>query len=203
VAAAVILLSGWRRKFPLYDPLCGSGTIAIEAALYAWDQAPGLGRSFALSDLAIADKKLEAELRGELAAKADYTRTLRIYGSDADEGAVTLARANLRRALNGRIAAGVTINTLPMENAGVPEDCKEDPGFILTNPPYGRRLGNAGEAEARYRNMADLGGRFPGWKLGVICDHPGFESHFGRKAGSCRELKNGAVDAYLYQYEKL
>ncbi|MDR1144413.1 MAG: class I SAM-dependent RNA methyltransferase [Spirochaetaceae bacterium] len=202
-AAAIILLSGWRRKFPLYDPLCGSGTIVIEAALYAWDQAPGLGRSFALSDLAIGDKKLEADVRGELAEKADYGRTVRIYGSDADEGMAALAQTNLRRALNGRIPAGVTIRTLPMEKAGIPEECKDNPGFILTNPPYGRRLGDTGEAETRYRDMGNLGSRFPGWKLGLICDHPGFESHFGRKADSCRELKNGAVDAYFYQYEKL
>ncbi|MDR2663892.1 MAG: class I SAM-dependent RNA methyltransferase [Treponema sp.] len=202
-AAAIILLSGWRRKFPLYDPLCGSGTIVIEAALYAWDQAPGLGRSFALSDLAIADKKLEADVRGELAEKADYRRTLRIYGSDADAGAAALAQTNLRRALNDRIPGGVTIRTLPMEETAIPEACKDDPGFILTNPPYGRRLGDTGEAEARYRDLGDLGRRFPGWKLGLICDHPGFESHFGRKADSCRELKNGAVDAYFYQYEKL
>jgi putative N6-adenine-specific DNA methylase len=203
VAAASILFSGWRRKFSLYDPLCGSGTIVIEAALYAWDQAPGLGRSFALSDLAIGDKKLEAVLRGELEEKADYTRPLRIYGSDADEGVISLAQANLRRALDGRIPAGVTIRTLPLEQAGIPEECKDTPGFILTNPPYGRRLGDTGDAEARYKDLGNLGGRFPGWKLGLICDHPGFESHFGRKADSCRELKNGAVDAYFYQYEKL
>jgi putative N6-adenine-specific DNA methylase len=213
-AAAIILLSGWRRKFPLYDPFCGSGTIVIEAAMYAWDLAPGLGRSFVLPELAIGDKKTEEALRRELAEKADYSRTIRIHGSDADEKAAALAAANLRRALAlpGKMRApaanaaalppGVTIRALSMDKAEAPEGT-QDAGFIITNPPYGRRLGNTDEAEGRYREMAVLGKNFPGWKLAVICDHAGFESHFGKKAGTCRDLKSGAVDAYLYQYEKL
>ncbi|MDR2552872.1 MAG: class I SAM-dependent RNA methyltransferase [Treponema sp.] len=203
-AAAVLLLSGWKRKFPLYDPLCGSGTIVIEAALYGWNQAPGLNRGFALSALGIGNSKTEAEVRRELAAGADYSRTLRIQGSDADEKAAALAWRNLRRARGaaapwqGEIP-GVDIRRLPMDQARP----GTEPGFIVTNPPYGRRLGDAGEAENCYREMAGLGQAFPGWKLAVICDHPGFESFFGKKAGTCRELKSGAVDACLYQYEKL
>jgi putative N6-adenine-specific DNA methylase len=231
-AAAIILLSGWKRKFPLWDPLCGSGTIVIEAALYAWDQAPGLGRRFALSDLSIAEEHTENAIRRELAEKADYTRPVCIRGSDADERAVTLARANLRRArglaLPGTFPGrglsetpqtqlpggkGVEINCLPLEKAGEgiipPRTAGDGPfqatpqGFIITNPPYGKRLGDSAEAEARYRDMAALCGAFPGWKLALISDHRGFESHFGRKADSCREIKSGAADAWLYQYEKL
>lgn len=220
-AAAIILYSGWRRKFPLYDPLCGSGTIAIEAALYAWDQAPGLGRHFALSSLSIADKDTEETLRRELTEKIDYNRPLCISGSDADETAVTLARANFRRAMalpgllnknfSGHAASGgtgVKINCLPMDKAA-PEKIllkkteKVPEGFIITNPPYGKRLGDSAEAEERYRNMALWGKTFPGWKLVLICNHSGFESHFGRKADTCRELKSGAIDAWLYQYERL
>ncbi|MDR0600464.1 MAG: class I SAM-dependent RNA methyltransferase [Treponema sp.] len=239
-AAAILLLAGWKRKFPLYDPLCGSGTIVAEAALYAWDFAPGLGRGFALSALALGDRRLEEEIRGELGARVDLGRPLRIYGSDAGGEAAALAEANLRRAaaLAGRkggrprnpggtagaeerLPPGVEIRRLSLNEAGPPsgwppgggppgEDggAAEGPGdrpggYIITNPPYGRRLGDREEAETRYREMAVLGGAFPGWKLGVICDHPGFESHFGKKAGLCRELKNGAVDAYFYLYDRL
>jgi putative N6-adenine-specific DNA methylase len=77
------------------------------------------------------------------------------------------------------------------------------PGFIVTNPPYGRRRGESAEADERYGSMAGLCKTFPGWKLALICDHPGFESCFGRKADNCRELKSGAIDTWLYQYEKL
>ena len=97
-AAALLLLANWRRKFPLYDPFCGSGTIIIEAALYAWDMAPGLGRSFALSNLLPGDLRLEGTVRETLREKVDFTRTIRIYGSDADTRAVSIAKSNMARA---------------------------------------------------------------------------------------------------------
>jgi putative N6-adenine-specific DNA methylase len=76
-------------------------------------------------------------------------------------------------------------------------------GFILTNPPYGKRLGDQAASEQIYREMANLGQRFPGWKLALITDHSGFESFFGKKADSCREMSNGAIPSYFYQYEIL
>ena len=233
-AAAIILLSGWRRKFPLYDPFCGSGTVVIEAALYAWDQAPGLGRRFALSGLACGDAAVEAAVRQELAEKVDYNRPVCIRGSDTDQAAVDLARVNLRSAMAlqrkalaaglpgppaegegvpavGGVIPGVEIQCLPMEKArpnfgAAHPDTGADttpPGFIITNPPYGKRLGSAEEAEARYRDMAVFAKTFPGWKMAVVCNHPGFESHFGARADACHEIKSGAVEAWLYQYERL
>ena len=76
-------------------------------------------------------------------------------------------------------------------------------GFIITNPPYGKRLGDNTEAEERYRDMECLAKAFPGWQMGLICDHSGFETHFGKKADKCREIKSGAADTWLYHYEKL
>jgi putative N6-adenine-specific DNA methylase len=202
-AAAIILLSGWKRKFPLYDPLCGSGTIAIEAAMYAWDMAPGIGRNFALDDLLIGERRVAEALRKEYAARIDVTRTIRICGSDTDEKAVALAKTNAGSALRLCRTAGEArapeFSVLPMAGARP----GTEPGFIITNPPYGRRLGDTESAEAGYREMAVLAEHFPGWKLDVVCDHPGFESHFGKKADSLREIKNGAVDLCLYEYEKL
>jgi putative N6-adenine-specific DNA methylase len=89
------------------------------------------------------------------------------------------------------------------QNRGAEERRDEPAGFIITNPPYGIRLGEPEEAEAVYRKIAELSRRFPGWKLAVITDHPGFESHFGRKADSCKEITNGAIRSYIYQYEIL
>jgi putative N6-adenine-specific DNA methylase len=216
-AASILLLANWRRKFPLYDTFCGSGTIAIEAAMYAWDMAPGLGRSFALSRMVPADSAVEEAVRRELLGKVNFERTIRIYGSDTDSRAVSLAKSNIQRAYDlaqGKIPEGgirreirlpwlPDFRTVPMKAALAPGDTAGEKGFIITNPPYGRRLGEPAEAEGIYGEMAVLGDHFPGWKLGVITDHPGFESFFGRKADSFRELTNGALDSYFYEYQEL
>jgi putative N6-adenine-specific DNA methylase len=209
-AAAILLLSNWRRKFPLYDPFCGSGTLVIEAAMYAWDMAPGLGRRFALEDLPIARRETGEAVRAELAARIDFSRTIRIFGSDTDSRALAAAQANLERASNLADSvrggpAGTELRRLSMEEARAPSGCGDTspPGFIVTNPPYGKRIGSPEEAEAIYGGMEALGRNFPGWKLTLITSHPGFESFFGRKADSCREITNGAVSLYLFQYEGL
>jgi putative N6-adenine-specific DNA methylase len=95
-------------------------------------------------------------------------------------------------------AALPNVRRLPMREAKAFTD---DPGFIVTNPPYGKRLGDPAEAEQIYGEMASLRQRFPRWKLALITDHPGFESFFGKKADSCREISNGAVPSYFFQYE--
>jgi len=221
-AASILLLSGWKRKFPLYDPFCGSGTIALEAALYAWNAAPGLGRSFALSRLAIADSHIEQQVRQELRSQVDFNRTIRIYGSDTDGRAVSIAQSNARRSyeiatgappLRGiradrpeeySGAGGVSIPLPRFRVQRMEEARPSDPeGFIITNPPYGQRLGNLEDAEKTYQAMGRLAEHFSGWKLVVITDHPGFESHFGYAADSMREITNGAIRSYLYTYERL
>ena len=212
-AAALLLLSGWKRKFPLYDPFCGSGTILAEALLYAYDAAPNLGRSFALNDFLIADKSAEDTVRNEFSSKINFERLIRVAGSDEDSGAAELALFNIKQAqkiaqrqrpewaLKGEAEAVLPkITGLPMQKAKA-ED--ESCGFIITNPPYGKRLGDAETSERVYREMAVLARNFPNWKLAVISDHPGFESFFGRKADSCNEIKGGQNELFFYQYEKL
>jgi putative N6-adenine-specific DNA methylase len=212
-AAAIILLAAWKRKFPLYDPFCGSGTIAIEAALYAWDAAPGLARDFAVSRMAFADPALEKSVRADLLAKVDFNRVIRIHGSDADPRSISAAKANAFRAYE--IAQGKkplagerpgafpaflpTFRLVGMEDAAAPDS---EAGFIITNPPYGKRLGEKSDSEALYQKMAGLPARFPGWKLGVITDHAGFESFYGKKAAACKEITNGAMASYFFQYER-
>jgi putative N6-adenine-specific DNA methylase len=225
-AAAMLLLSGWKRKFPLYDPFCGTGTILIEAAMYAWDMAPGLGRRFVIEDFRIADRELQKTVREELLAKVNFEYAIRIAGSDSDGRSVSMAKSNALRAydiargktpepgMRSRGAAGndwgpvlkqsflPDIRTLYMKDAAASAD-QRAAGFIITNPPYGRRLGLPEEAEQTYAEMEALRRNFPGWKLACVTDHPGFESFFGKKADSCREITNGAIPSYFYQYEKL
>jgi putative N6-adenine-specific DNA methylase len=217
-AAAVLLLSGWKRKHPLYDPFCGSGTILTEALMYAWDMAPGIGRNFALCNLLIADKEIEKTVRAELRGKINGERTIRIAGSDEDAKAVSLAKLNIERLIG--MAAGqdtpgynpagiekkitpVELTVMPMKEARPPFSGSLDGGFIVTNPPYGKRLGDLAASERLYEEMAALGQHFPQWKLALITSHPGFESFFGRKAHSCREMKGGPIPIYFFQYEAL
>jgi putative N6-adenine-specific DNA methylase len=225
-AAAIILLAGWKRKFPLRDPFCGSGTIVIEGAMYAWDMAPSIGRRFALGELLIADGALEKAVREELLARVDFSRPMNLCGSDTDIQALKAAASNLERAYRlarGRgpeDAAGSARAPLAGQLPGLPgflrvalEEARPvmpapgqaaaAEGYIITNPPYGKRLGDPARSEKLYRDMGILAENFPRWKLGLICDHPGFESFFGRKADACREITNGAIPSYFYQYEEL
>jgi len=229
-AAAIILHSQWRRKFSLYDPFCGAGTIAIEAAMYAWDIAPGIGRHFALERFLLGDRGTEHKVRNELLEKIDFSRPVRIGGSDNDAAVVAAAKSNMARALalaGQRQPESIpAFRVLPMEEAMPPRGFSSaesaapgaaagsgqdadnfrgaaPEGFIITNPPYGRRLGDAESAEKTYAEMGKLARHFSGWKLALISDHPGFESFFGRKADSCREITNGAIHSYFYQYESL
>ena len=207
-AAALLLLSGWKRKYPLYDPFCGSGSILTEALMYAWDMAPGLGRNFALSSLLIASSEIEKTVRDELRSRINFDRMIRLAGSDEDPKAVALAASNIKRlreihpAVPDITAAPVRLEPLPIgKTRNVFPD--SEPGFIVTNPPYGKRLGDQAASERIYGEMAALGRHFPHWKLAVITDHPGFESFFGSKADSCREIKSGPIPTFFYQYEEL
>jgi putative N6-adenine-specific DNA methylase len=124
---------------------------------------------------------------------------------------VAAARSNLENAVE--IAAGQKRST-PLSKEAMPSfeilrieeaapHLSAEKGFIVTNPPYGRRLGDTESAEKTYSEMGKSLKPFSGWKLALISDHDGFESFFGRKADSCREITNGAIRSYLYLYEKL
>jgi putative N6-adenine-specific DNA methylase len=200
VAAGLLLMSGWLRKHPLYDPFCGSGTIVTEAAMFAWDVAPGLARRFAIAGLAFADADAEKDARAELLAKADLSRIVRIFGSDGDAEAIGTAKANLARVLEAAGGAPACVPKLwfrKMEEASAPDS----EGFVITNPPYGVRLLDKEKAEALYRTMAALPERFPAWKIGVLSAHADFPALFGAKAARCRKITSGAIGTYFYEFE--
>ncbi|MDR3325387.1 MAG: class I SAM-dependent RNA methyltransferase [Spirochaetaceae bacterium] len=206
-AASLMLMSFWKRKHPLCDPYCGSGTIALEAALYAFDIAPGLARRFAIDRTALADGKIEEAVRSGYRERIDLSRVVRISGSDKDNAAIELAKQNALRVwdiykLYEHVQRGsrhlVTLNTLPMEDARA----FEDDGFIITNPPYGNRLGDKESAEENYTKMAVLRKNFPRWKLVCISDNLEFETFFGAQAGAKKEITNGADALYVYEYDQ-
>ncbi|GMO46555.1 MAG: class I SAM-dependent RNA methyltransferase [Termitinemataceae bacterium] len=209
-AAALLFLSRWRRKIPLWDPFCGSGTIAIEAALYAWNAAPNMKRCFALDGLLIADKKIEEQVRQILIEQIDFSVPFKIYGSDEDRRMVEIAKSNLQRAIRlvcgGKGTAQKDFSVMP---ASMPDfwalnmkDAKglENDGIIICNPPYGKRVGNEEDAIKNYSQMSVLQENFSSWKICVISDHSGFESFFATRANSCTKITNGPLDTYFYEY---
>lgn len=193
LAAAMVLLSRYRGKDSFCDPFCGSGTIAIEAALIAKNRAPGLNRAFAAQRwkwldsglwLQAADEAMDKEFHG------DYD----IWGGDIDPKAVAIARDNA-------VKADVE-DVVRFEVADATKFHRDAPvGRVVTNPPYGERILEKREAEELYRAFGKAVRTLPeGWKVSVLSSHTEFERTFGRVADKKRKLYNGMLKCDLFQY---
>lgn len=194
LAAAMVLLSRWHPDRPLLDPCCGSGTIPIEAALIGHNLAPGLHRSFDAEAWGCIPARLWEEAREEGFDLADLDRKLDIRGSDIDAAALELAQHHLRAA---GLSRSVRLAQKPLQEIG--RDAAY--GYLITNPPYGERMGEREAVEALYRDIGRLARRLQDWTVFVITAHKGFERHFGRRADRKRKLYNGRIECDLYQYE--
>ena len=208
-AAALLQPTLWRRKTPLHDPFCGSGTIAIEATLYAFNVAPGFGRRFALENLPIYNKESADRIRQEEAEKIRTDVEVRITGSDIDEKAVERAKKNAEYAcvMAGRALKSIGISTHIQRPDFIQADFKDlsapyDEGLILCNPPYGERLGNEEEAAELYQQMDSLWQEFPNWDLGIITSNPDFQKNFNHQANSIKKIKAGNLDTSFYIYNR-
>lgn len=193
LAAALVLLSRWRPPRPFADPLCGSGTIAIEAALIGRGMAPGAARRFAAEDWPFVPREAWARAREEARAAARREATLDIAASDRDGRVLDIARANAARA---GVADAIRFERRDLE-AFVPSG---DYGCIVTNPPYGERLGDLREAANLYRAMGRVFRRLPTWSLFALSPHPEFPQLFGLRSTKNRKLYNGDLRCWLYQY---
>jgi putative N6-adenine-specific DNA methylase len=193
LAAGCLLLSGWNRRIPLLDPFCGSGTILIEAALFALDIAPGLGRSFSLEDMPLADASAFKAEREAAKARVRSDEELSLAGSDIDESALASARANAERA---GVGAHIAWKRGKAEDSQPPAPS----GYLLCNPPYGNRLGSEEEAEALYRRLGELAPAFKGWGLGFVTNRPDFGNFFGRRATAEHKMVNGAEEQWFHWF---
>lgn len=193
LAAALIQLSYWRPDRPLLDPFCGSGTIPIEAALIGLNLAPGLNRAFAAEAWPAIPAKLWREARTEAQDRARRDVTLRIVGSDIDPGVLRLAQQH------GKLA-GVDSQIEWRQQDARDLRCEAEYGCIVTNPPYGERLGDQREVEELYRVLPAVLGGFPTWSHYVITSHPTFETIVGRPADRRRKLYNGRIECTYYQF---
>ena len=195
LAAAMVLLSRYRGRDPFCDPFCGSGTIAIEAALIAKNRAPGLERSFSAQRWACVPAQAWMDAADE-AMDREFDGAYEIWGGDIDPKAVAIARDNA-------VKAGVE-DLIRFEVADARAFRREAPyGRVVTNPPYGERIMEKREAEELYRAFGKAyRGLPPGWSLALLSSHTEFERTFGRTADKKRKLYNGMIKCDLFLYHK-
>lgn len=194
LAAAIAATSRPRESVLFWDPMCGSGTIAIEAAMQMRNIAPGVNRSFAAEEFPYIPRALWTDAREEARAGVVDT-SFEVYASDISRAAVELTERNAAKA-----GVGDMIKTLNI-------DCRKigAPGrraTIVTNPPYGERMGEAREIEELYRTMGTHFRSLAPWQVYIITSHPYFERLYGKKADKVRKLYNGMLECRLYQYFK-
>ena len=195
LAAALVILSRYRGRDPFCDPFCGSGTIAIEAALIAKNRAPGLNRSFSAQKWAAVPSALWLEAAGEAMGR-EFDGDYDVWGGDIDPRAVALARANAVKADVEDIVRFEVADALSFH--------RDAPyGKVVTNPPYGERLMEKREAEALYAGFGQAWrGMPPGWTLSLLSSHTEFERTFGRAADKKRKLYNGMIKCDVFMYDK-
>ncbi len=193
LAAAIALTARPHRDVLFWDPMCGSGTIAIEAAMILSNRAPGLGRDFAGERFAQLPARLWQTAREEASAKIDTDAQFEVYASDIDDAILDVTYENALR-------AGVEEH-LNIFQADVRKIEKMDrKGTIVCNPPYGERLMTPEEAAELYREMGHAFAKLSPWQIYIITSHPAFERLYGQRADKTKKLYNGMIPCSLYQY---
>lgn len=190
LGAAIVLLSGYKPERPLVDPMCGSGTMPIEAAMIARNMAVGLHRSFAAEDWHFM--RFPAFERAREEAK-DAVRNVpfEITGSDIEPHCIDLCKKHAKK-------AGVMISWAVRPVAKLDEHRRG--GVLVCNPPYGERLLEKKDAEKLYCSMHEVFSTLDGWSVNIIASHPNFERIYGERAEKRRKLSNGGMTCTLYRY---
>ncbi len=192
LAAAMVDIAGYRGRGDFCDPFCGSGTIAIEAALAAKNRAPGINRPFAAQKWGFLDPSVW-QVAADEARGREFSGDYRIFASDIAPRAVAMARENARR-------AGVD-DCIEFDLADAREFSRStDRGVIVTNPPYGERLMEKREAEALYTAFGKAFRAVSVWELYLLSSHTEFERAFGQTATKKRKLYNGTIKCDLFMY---
>ncbi|MBS3995696.1 MAG: class I SAM-dependent RNA methyltransferase [Alkaliphilus sp.] len=193
LAAAMVLLSRWREDRVLIDPLCGSGTILIEAAMIGRNMAPGLQRSFVSEGWPIIPRQLWKDARAEALKAIRQDERINIIGYDVDEKAIMIAKENAYR-------AGVDdcISFVAQDIEKLRSDSQY--GYIICNPPYGERLGEKEEVEKLYKRMGQIFKKLETWSVYVITSHEEFEQIYGKRSSKKRKLYNGRIKVDYYQF---
>lgn len=194
LAAALIMLTPWRKDRILVDPFCGSGTFPIEAAMMAANIAPGMNREFTAEAWTnIIPKQLWYDTVQEAQDMVDTDIEVDIQGYDLDGEVVKAARENAKR-------AGVDhlIHFQQRDVAKLSHPKKY--GFIITNPPYGERLEEKADLPELYTTIGDVYKNLDSWSMYMITSYEDAERYVGKKADKNRKIYNGMIKTYFYQF---
>ncbi|MEZ6073716.1 MAG: bifunctional 23S rRNA (guanine(2069)-N(7))-methyltransferase RlmK/23S rRNA (guanine(2445)-N(2))-methyltransferase RlmL [Pirellulales bacterium] len=193
LAAALVQLSFWQAGRPLIDPFCGSGTIAIEAALIGRNIAPGLQRDFPAEFWPRLAGKIWNEEREAARATICPPLNERVMGTDIDADALRLARRHAE-------AAGVTDDVHFQQRSFADLTSKREYGCVIANPPYGARLGEKEEVASLHRTIPEVLRALPTWSHYILTAQPEFEKLIGKTADRRRKLFNGRIECTYYQF---
>ena len=194
LAAALIMLTPWHADRILVDPFCGSGTIPIEAAMMAANIAPGMNRHFtAESWTHIITPQNWQDVRDEARDDIDLSVETDIQGYDLDPEMVDIARINAKK-------AGVE-NMIHFQARDIADlSHRKKYGFIITNPPYGERIGEQNERPALYKTIGARYKELDAWSMYLITGFEQAEKYIGKKADKNRKIYNGMIKTYFYQF---
>lgn len=194
LAAALIMLTPWRKDRILVDPFCGSGTFPIEAAMMAANIAPGMNRSF-LSEKwdNLITKKNWYDVIDEANDMICDDVEVDIQGYDVDSSVIKIARRNAREA---GVEHLIHFQERDVKDLNHPKKY----GFIITNPPYGERLEDKKDLPDLYRAFGESFKRLDSWSAYMITSYDDAERYFGRKADKNRKIYNGMLKTYYYQF---
>ncbi|MGI6722605.1 MAG: THUMP domain-containing class I SAM-dependent RNA methyltransferase [Anaerovoracaceae bacterium] len=194
LAAAMVQLTYWREGRLLVDPCCGSGTIAIEAAMIGRNIAPGIQRHFVSEEWDLPGEEMWKEERRQAYAAIRYDADVRILASDIDGEAVKAAEENAARAGVDDCISFARMDARRLQ-------ANEEGGIVITNPPYGERIGNRKDIESLYAGLREFFATNPTWSLFLLtADKDCEELVFGRKADRRRKLYNGRLEVCYYQF---
>lgn len=194
LAAALILLTPWRKDRILVDPFCGSGTFPIEAAMIAANMAPGMNREFLAEQWTnLIPKQLWYDTVSEAEELVDTDIEVNIQGYDIDGEIVKAARENAKRA---GVEELIHFQQRPVEQLNHPKKY----GFVITNPPYGERLEEKAALPGLYQQIGDAYRRLDDWSMYLITSYEDAPKYIGKKADKNRKIYNGMLKTYFYQF---
>ena len=192
IAASLVKLTFWNKDRILADPFCGSGTIPIEAAMIEKNIAPGLMRDFDFVNFKFFDEEIFKEEKKKCYSEIKYDEKLEILASDVSHKAIQIARANAE--ILG-LDEDISFFQKDIRDLDLPDDY----GIIITNPPYGERIGKE-DVDELNKELGELARSLKTWSYYIITANENFEKNFGKKADRNRKLYNGRLKTYYYQY---
>ena len=194
LAAAMLIAAAWDGGRPLIDPMCGSGTIAIEGALIARRIAPGVKRRFAFTGWPQLNAERWQEIRAEAQSAALPRASVLIRGSDRDAGAIEAARANAERA---GVGENIELSVQPLSATDCP---RSERGTVATNPPYGVRVGEASALRDLYARLGQLlRRRCPGWQLVILSANPRLDAQLRLQLQELVQTRNGGIPVRILE----